>query len=133
MSTFAINAAASALSAMNAYGAGMATAAHNIANVNTAAFDPLRLAYETGPYGYGVQARTIPSPGTLGALGASTFPSVALTSVNPSIPPEMLYPSGTDLAREFVSMIHTQAAYTANAASLRTWDQMTGVLLNLKV
>jgi len=41
--------------------------------------------------------------------------------------------SGTDLPREFATMITTAAAYSANAAVIRAWDELTGSLLNVKV
>ena len=110
-------------SAMNAHSWGMAVTAHNVANVNTAGYRAVRVAYETGPDGYGVRPDVVPPSGP---------PSVALPP-DPAMPPEMIFPSNTELAREFVTMISTQRAYDANAVSIRTWDQMTGVLLDLKV
>ncbi len=39
----------------------------------------------------------------------------------------------TDIAREYVHMIGTQNAYAANAAAIRTVDDMTGMLLDMKI
>lgn len=123
MSPIAMNAAASALSALDAYSAGMAAVAHNIANVNTAGYRSVRVNYETGPGGYGVRPEVVPPSG----------PASVPLPPDPAMPTEMMFPSNTELAREFVTMISTQRAYDANAVSIRTWDQMTGVLLDLKV
>ncbi len=41
--------------------------------------------------------------------------------------------STTDLPREFTIMIMTENAYSANAAAIRAWDELTGSLLNVKV
>ncbi|MEG6593103.1 flagellar basal body rod C-terminal domain-containing protein, partial [Desulfovibrio sp. 1188_IL3213] len=48
------------------------------------------------------------------------------------LPLEATSPSVTNLAREMVSMISTQHAYTANAATVRTGDAMLGTLLDIK-
>lgn len=41
--------------------------------------------------------------------------------------------SNTDLPREFANLIITEHAYSANAATIRAWDEMTGSLLNVKI
>jgi flagellar basal-body rod protein FlgC len=41
--------------------------------------------------------------------------------------------SNTDLPREFANMIVTENAYSANAAAIRAWDELTGSILNVKV
>ena len=41
--------------------------------------------------------------------------------------------SNTDLPREFVNLIVTENAYSANAVAIRTMDEMTGSILNVKV
>ena len=41
--------------------------------------------------------------------------------------------SNTDIPREFTTMIMTENAYSANAAVIRAWDELTGSLLNVKV
>lgn len=39
----------------------------------------------------------------------------------------------TELPREFSTLIVTENAYSANAAAIRAWDELTGSLLNVKV
>ena len=41
--------------------------------------------------------------------------------------------SNTDLAREFTQLIVTENAYSANAVTIRTMDEMTGSIVNVKV
>ena len=41
--------------------------------------------------------------------------------------------SNTDLAREFTNLIVTENAYSASAVTIRTMDEMTGSILNVKV
>ncbi|MDR2160976.1 MAG: hypothetical protein LBO77_02395 [Desulfovibrio sp.] len=41
--------------------------------------------------------------------------------------------SNTDLPREFVNLIISEFAYSANAAVIRTMDELTGSLINVKV
>ena len=41
--------------------------------------------------------------------------------------------SNTDLAREFTNLISVENAYSANAVTIRTMDEMTGSILNVKV
>jgi flagellar hook protein FlgE len=47
--------------------------------------------------------------------------------------PGYLEGSNTDIAREYVHMIGTQRAYEANANAIRTVDDMTGMLLDMKI
>jgi flagellar basal-body rod protein FlgC len=122
-------------SAMNTFAVGMAVTAHNIANVNTAEFEPQRAAYATGPGGIGVQLETIfQGNGIARPEGIDTaFPTQAIAkAASYDLPPEMLNPSGTDLAREMVNMIVTQRSYEANTKIVRTGDEMLGTLLDIK-
>ena len=41
--------------------------------------------------------------------------------------------SNVDLPREFANLTVTENAYSANAATIRAWDDMTGGFLNVKV
>ena len=112
--------------AMDAHSWGMAVTAHNVANVNTAGFTPQRAVYATGPGGRGVRLDAVlQDAGAAGRLDAAT-------NSDPSMPPEFVNPSGTDLGREMTQMISTQRIYEANAQTVRTGDAMLGVLLDLK-
>lgn len=114
-----------AFPAMNAFSTGMQAVAHNIANVNTACFDPLSVRYATGAAGEGVSVGSI--------RGAQQFPVAGSElSRGAGFPPEALVPSGTDVAREFATMISTEHAFNANAATGRVWDEMFGAVLDVK-
>ncbi len=126
-------------SAMNTHSWGMAVAAHNVANVSTAGFEPQRPVYATGPAGQGVRLDAVlqgNSPfGTTATGGTSGTPynaAQAVYDVTAGLPLEATKPSGTSLAREMVSMISTQHAYKANATTVHTSDAMLGTLLDIK-
>ena len=125
-------------SAMNTHSWGMAVAAHNVANVSTAGFEPQRAVYATGPAGQGVRLDAVlqgNSPFGTTAAGGSGAPynaAQAVYDVTAGLPLEAASPSGTNLAREMVSMISTQHAYKANATTVRTSDAMLGTLLDIK-
>ena len=57
-----IDAIYSAASGLNAFGNGMNVTAHNIANVETADFQPQVAHYATGPEGQGVELQIMPPP-----------------------------------------------------------------------
>ena len=134
------------VSALDAFATGMQAIAHNIANVNTEGFQPQAVYYSSLPPYMGVQvgditgpgrdavAMRLPEPEILTApvpdpqFGVLPPPPDHLTSF---MPPEWLNPSQTSLEREMVNMIIVQRAYEANAAPIRTWDEMTGTLVNL--
>ena len=120
--------------AMQAHSWGMAVTAHNVANVSTDGFTPQRALFATGPGGRGVTLDTvIREPGLGGLAGGAGPDGVTAGAQNVSgLPPEVLRPSGTELAREMPHMIVTQRTYEANAATVRTADEMLGTLLNIK-
>ena len=41
--------------------------------------------------------------------------------------------SNVDLPREFANLVVTENAYSANAAAIRTWEELAGTVVNLKV
>lgn len=41
--------------------------------------------------------------------------------------------SNTDIPREYTTMLMTENAYSANAATIRAWDELTGSILNVKI
>ncbi len=126
-----------AASAMNVHSRGMAVTAHNLANVNTAGFEPQRAAYATGPQGRGVQLDAVfQGSGLAGAVegqdARGPTDSASLRGAALGLLPEAVQPSGTDLAREMTQMIATQRTYEANARVMRSGDAMLGTLLDMK-
>lgn len=123
-----------AATALNALSEGMNATAHNIANVNTAGFEPLQVSYETGPQGQGVQVSSIESASlpASDSAAASANPAPEAVDMRSVLPPEALDSSNTEIAREFSTMIATQRAYEANAVSVQTWDAMLGTIVDIK-
>ncbi len=115
---------------MNAFSTGMQAVAHNIANVNTAGFDPLSVRYATGAAGEGVSVGSIRGAQQFHVAWAEGDSSSL--SRGAGLPPEALAPSGTDVAHEFATMISTEHAFAANAAMGRVWDEMLGAVLDVK-
>lgn len=117
--------------AMQAHSWGIAVSAHNVANVSTDGFTPQRALFTTGPQGRGVALDTVQSDPVPAGAASGYRPAVDIRQGG-GLPPEGRYPSATELAREMPSMISTQRTYEANAQTVRTADEMLGVLLNLK-
>lgn len=87
-----------------------------------------------------------PNPGALEKIGGTLFRSgadtgltgnIALANNTPNGTSERLYSnsleqSNVDMAGQFVKMILTQRAYSANSKTITTADEMTQEVLNLK-
>ena len=118
-------------SALNAFGVDMLVRANNIANVNTPGFHAQNLSLMTGNQDQGVMVGLISTNKTPGP------PVPGLVAINQDgrevLSPGYLEGSNTDIAREYVHMIGTQRAYEANAIAIRTVDDMTGMLLDMKI
>lgn len=107
--------------ALQVFGARTQIAAHNIANVSTDGFKPVTANLEDGPAGKGV---------AVSALWQGGAPITAKEST--SAKPGSGEPSGTDLAREMVSLISSQRAFEANTKTIATQDAMLGYLLDMR-
>ncbi|MBQ4566872.1 MAG: flagellar basal-body rod protein [Desulfovibrio sp.] len=114
-------------SALGVHSWGMAIGTHNVANVNTDAFEPQRAHYADAPQDRGVRLNAVSqgdglarSPGQDTVSGVFGGDSLSIS------------PSGTDLAREMTSMISTQRSFEANAVVVRTADDMLGTVLDIR-
>lgn len=119
-----------AASALSAFSVDMLVRANNIANVNTPGFKAQDATLMTGPRGEGVLVGSIyqdMSPGP-----PRPWAAVAYESGGGALPADRLEGSNTDLGREYVHMIATQRAFDANAAVIRSYDDMSGTILDLK-
>ncbi|MDL2314068.1 hypothetical protein LJC36_03710 [Desulfovibrio sp. OttesenSCG-928-C14] len=118
------------ISAMDAFGLGMEVSAHNIANINTPYFKAGRAYFESGPNGFGTRVGELSrdeSPGPLiPALPADT---VNITSETYALREG----SNVSLEREFTGMVMLEHGYAANAQVVRSVDDMSGVIINMKV
>ena len=126
-----MNAASIASSALSAFGVDMLVRANNIANINTRGFQEQRVDLETGPNDQGVAVGAI--YGRVSPL--SVMPNAIATGDQgpATAAPEFLEGSNTDVAENFVRMTATQRAFEANVAVIRTHEDITGTLLDLKI
>ena len=120
-----------AASALDALSMDTLVRAANNANINTQGFREQRVDFETAPGDRGVR---------IGAVYQSTppgpmVPALIMTQENGRqvAVPGVLEGSNTDLAEQFVRMVGTERAFEANTAVIRTHDDMTGYLLDLKI
>lgn len=104
---------------------GMQVTAHNIANVSTADFLPQRATYATGQNGVGVELQSVRKQDA--PLGRPSLANNAEASESAA----KIRASGTELAREIPQMIATQRAFEANAATIRTAEEMSATILNI--
>ena len=118
------------LQALSALSVGTAVTANNIANSDTEGFKYSRVSLETGPDGQGVSVAEIRKSTDPGPL----IPSLTRVEDPATGYVETRYQyvegSNTDLAREMVNLNVYQRAFEANLASIRTWDEMTGAVID---
>ena len=119
-------------SALNAFSWGTAVTAHNVANVSTAGFEPRRAVYSSNANDQGVSFDAVLKETGSAVQNPDWAAAKAVYDVTSGLPLEASAPSGTDLSREFTTMISTQHAYEANAQVIRTSDTMLGTLLDIK-
>ncbi|MEJ2201529.1 MAG: flagellar basal body rod C-terminal domain-containing protein [Desulfuromonadaceae bacterium] len=102
---------------MNAMGTRLAVTANNIANCNTDEFKKDRVTLTEARNG-GVLVQDISKVNTPG------------TTVE--VYEETRELSNVDLGEEFVNLMTTQAGYTANAKVIKTQEELTGTILDIK-
>jgi flagellar hook protein FlgE len=101
------------LSGLDAYGTQLDVTANNVANVGTAGFQGQNVTFQNVLAGVSVSAITTnPTPGVPSVAGA-------------------LESSNVDLSDEFVKMMSAQAAFEANAQTVKTGDQDLKTIVNL--
>lgn len=121
------------LTAFAAYGAGLGSTAHNLANGLTNNFKAGRVIYSELANRSGVRAEGPQQMGTSGPLVPYGPGLPPLEKADPALPDGFVEGSNTDLATEMVNLIVTSRTYQANAATVRTADEMLGTVINLKV
>jgi len=122
-----------ALSAFSAYGLGVNSSAHNLANVNSHNFKAGRVTYAEMPEGAGVRAngpQKLDVRGPLVPYGPGLPP---LAGQSPDIPEGFAEGSTTDIGAEMVNLIVNSRTYQANAKTVQTADDMLGTVINMKV
>lgn len=106
------------LSAMNAFATGVQGTAYNIANVNTGGFQPVAVRYQSG------------KPADQGVRPVVTRPAPDPAPASQTAPPAV---SHVDESREMTNLMVNQRSFEANAAVVRTSDDLLGTLIDLKV
>ena len=105
----------------------------HVANVSTAGFEPRRAVYSNNANNQGVSFDAVLKDAGSAAVQKPDWAAAkAVYDVTSGLPLEASAPSGTDLSREFTTMIATQHAYEANAQVVRTSDSMLGTILDIK-
>ncbi len=119
--------------ALSAFGTGLRSTAHNLANVLTNNFKAGRVTYSELPAQAGTRAE---GPAKLDARGplAPSGPGLPpRENADPAVPAGFVEGSTTDVATEMVNLIVTSRSYQANAKTVHTADEMLGTVINLKV
>ncbi len=107
----------SALSALGAFGKKMDVSANNVANVDTEGFKKTQALLEDGDAGVVVTLSRVNTPG--GPLPSQDGAGNTRQSSN------------VDLAEEIVDQHISKSAYQANAATIKTEDEMLGSLFDI--
>lgn len=105
--------------------------ANNVANVSTEGFQSSRVDLEETAAG-GVAVADIRQSSEAGPLLSSERLETNAYGQVESVPTSVMG-SNTDIGKEMVDMMVNQAAFGANVSAVRTWDQMTGALLDMAV
>lgn len=119
------------MQSLDVFSVAQQVSANNIANVSTEGFQSSRVDLEDTSTG-GVRVADIRQSTEPGPL----FPTETLqTSASGQLEavPTTAMGSNTDIAKEMVDMMVNQTAFGANVSAVRTWDQMTGALLDMMV
>ena len=115
-----------ALSALHSISVDVMVTANNIANVNTEEFDPSRTTFEDRPDRGGVAVAEVRELEIQAPLTETLRPELNAETGLYQQTSVMVEASGTDVATEMVNLIVDQRAFEANAAVVRTQDEMIG-------
>lgn len=129
----------SSVQALSSLGVAMDATAHNIANVSTANYQPLRAEFADGPGGQGVQVAAVSragsgvealgpeSAGGRAGAGASEGPGAGLQGISSLLGQG----NGVDMVTEMVGLMQIERAYSANAKVISTVEETTGRVMDL--
>ena len=113
-----IDPAKTAISGLKAFGQKTAVVANNIANMNTDGFKKSRAVLEEGqPSGVKVTISQIDTPGSIVSAGDGSG--------------ETRETSNVALEEEVVNLITSHHGYSANLQTIKTWDEMTEMVIDL--
>lgn len=122
------------LSALNAFGTSMAVTAHNVANMSTDEFRASDVRLQTAAVSrngreQGVEVAEIRQTTTEGPVRMD-LRRILHKDGSVTVETGAIRGSNTDVANEMVNMLTDQRAFEANAAVVRTRDDMTGILVD---
>lgn len=120
----------SGVTALRAFSLAQNVTAHNVANVNTEEFKASRTTMEELPERSGVQVQEIRKTTAHGPLVPVIRPELDESSGRMVQTEPLVEGSNTDLAREMVNMTVNERSFQANAAVIRTRDDMIGGLMD---
>jgi flagellar hook-associated protein FlgK len=113
--------------ALSAFGVAMDTTAHNIANVSTEGYQPLRTDFADGPGGQGVQVAAVSRAGS----GVESMGGESSGSGLQGVSSLLGGGNGVDIVTEMVGLMQTERAYSANATVISSVEQTTGRVMDL--
>jgi flagellar basal-body rod protein FlgC len=117
------------VSAMRAFSIAQQVTAHNVANVNTEEFRASRTTLEEVPNRGGARVQDIME--TSGSAGLVPVDKPVANEAGELVQSRlMVQASNTELAREMTNLMSNENAFAANAAVIRTRDDMIGGLIN---
>jgi flagellar basal-body rod protein FlgC len=117
------------VSALRAFSVAQQVTAHNVANVNTEEFRASRTVLEEIPNRGGVRVQEVRQ--TSGNAGFVPVDKPVANRAGELVQSRlMVRASNTNIAREMTNMISNENAFAANAAAIRTRDDMIGGLIN---
>jgi len=118
-----------AATALSANAMAQAVTANNIANVNTAGFNPSRVSFEERPDLGGVALQDIRETDVQGSFVPANAPIQGQDGAEAQSS-GYVEGSGTDMVTETVQMIENERGFEANAAVVRSVDEMLGQFLD---
>jgi flagellar hook protein FlgE len=107
------------LTALNAYGTGLAVKANNIANTDSENFKKNRAVYSEGENG-GVKTDI-----------QKVDPDNVVPTATSQASPAEAQPSNVDLTEEIPGMIVDQRGFEANLKAIKTREEMLGTVLDI--
>jgi len=117
------------VSAMRATATAQQVTAHNVANVNTEEFRASRTTFEEVPNLGGSRVQEVRRTSAPGGVVSVDKPVAGEDGI-PVQSRLMVRASNTELAREVTAMMRNENAFAANAAVIRTRDDMIGGLMD---
>lgn len=121
------------VSAFAAYGLGLGSTAHNLANTLTNGFKAGRVTYSELPHKSGVAAHGATKLDVSGPLVPWPEGLPEPPAQSAAVPDGFVEGSTTDVPTEMVNLIVSSRTYQANTKVVSTVDQMLGTVIDMKI